>query len=91
MIFLYPSWYCPRSNLLIANFDQIIDSAYLHKMQQEFIRDEDLEAMLSRLRISKTEMACKKGNKITRACINPECPISLICGSDECDCCGVAH
>ena len=49
-------------------------------MKQEVIKDEDFEALLSRLKLNKAELACQNGNKITRACLNPECPISLICG-----------
>ena len=44
--------------------------------------------MFSQLQIATTELLCKEGNKVTRACINPECPVSLICGLEECACCG---
>ena len=57
-------------------------------MKQEVIKDEDFGALLSKLKLNKAELVCQKGNKITRACLNPDCPISLICGDEECSCCG---
>ena len=50
--------------------------------------DEQLEAMLHKLKKEDPNILCPSGKKVTKMCMNPSCKIALRCSDSKCKTCG---
>ena len=50
--------------------------------------DEQLEAMLHKLRKEDPNILCPSGKKVIKMCINPSCQFALRCRDGKCKTCG---
>ena len=49
--------------------------------------DEYFEELFNELNID-PDIRCAQGNKIERMCLNPNCPVAMICSNSKCIGCG---
>jgi hypothetical protein len=58
-------------------------------MEKSNSHDENLDAVMDKLKVAEPAIVCNSGHKIVKVCSNPRCEKALQCGEPSCKECGL--